>query len=57
LLYSRLYLLGIAVLICSPPGPTDINTFSTFEELQLPMTIGDFVKADEIRASAPFVAK
>jgi acyl carrier protein len=58
LLDSGLDSLGIAVLIARLEDRLAINPFSTSEEIQLPVTIGDFVKPYENRArSESFLRK
>jgi acyl carrier protein len=51
---SGLDSLGIAVLVARLEDELDVNPFATSEEAQLPVTIGDFVKAyeNDVRRSA-----
>ena len=44
---SGLDSLGIAVLIARLEDELNVNPFATSEESQLPVTVGDFVKAYE----------
>jgi acyl carrier protein len=44
---SGLDSLGIAVLVARLEDELNVNPFATSEEVQLPVTIGDFVKAYE----------
>jgi acyl carrier protein len=44
---SGLDSLGIAVLVARLEDELNVNPFATSEEVQLPVTVGDFVKAYE----------
>jgi acyl carrier protein len=44
---SGLDSLGIAVLVARLEDELNVNPFATSEEFQLPVTVGDFVKAYE----------
>lgn len=52
LLDSGLDSLGIAVLVARLEDHLGVDPFSTSEEVQFPVTVGDFVKAYE-NAAAP----